>query len=86
MQSLLHSSIVQGSSIDPPTADGPSDDIKNDFLVPDCIWAIFASKKSTDTVSFVKILEKRETGQLYTDDYGFTVAKDQEFFSGKYLE
>ena len=74
-----------GSSIDPLTPDGPSHDVTNDFLVPGCICAIAASEKSIDTVWFVKILEKREADQPYTDDYSLTVAKDQEFFSGKHL-
>ena len=45
--------------------------------MPDCICAIAPSEKSTDTVWFVKILERREADQPYTDGYGFTVAKSQ---------
>ena len=86
LQSVLHSSVVEGTSIDPSTADGPSHDVTNDFLVPGCICAIAASEKSTDTVWFVKILKRHEADQPYTDDYSFTVAKGQWFFSGKYLE
>ena len=80
---MLRSSIVEGRSIDPVTTDGPSHDVTNDLLVPGCMCAIVANEKSTNTVWFVKILEKREADQPYTDYYSFIVAKDQEFFSGK---
>ena len=56
------------------TVDGYS--VTNDFLVPGCICA----QKWTNTVWFVKILERRQADQTYT------FAKDQEFFSGKYLK
>ena len=48
-----------GSSTGPPTANGPSHDVTNDFLVSGCIYAIATSEKSTDTVWLVKILEKQ---------------------------
>ena len=86
MQSALLSSIVQASSVDPPTADGPSPNVANDFLVPGCICEIAASENSTDTVWFVKIFESSEADQPYTDDYSFTSAKGQKIFSGKYME
>ena len=54
--------------------------------MPDCICAIAPSEKPIDTVWFVKILERREADQPYTDGYSFTVAKSQEFLSRKYLE
>ena len=66
-----------GSSSDPPNADGPSYDVKNDFLVAGFICAIAASEKSTDTVWFVKILERCEADQPYTDDNCLTAAKGQ---------
>ena len=77
---LLHSlfDILIGSSIDPPTADGLSHDVTNDFLVQGCICAIAASEKWTDTVWFVKILEKREADEPYTDNYSLTVAKGKK--------
>ena len=40
------------------------------------------SEKSTDTVWFVKILERHETDQPYTDNYCLTAVKGQYFFSG----
>ena len=76
---MLCSSIVEGSSIDPPTANGPSHDVTNDFIISDCICAIAASEKLTDTVLFVKILKWGEADQPYTEDYGFTVAKIKNF-------
>ena len=75
-----------GSSSDPPNADDPFYDVKNDFLVPGFICAIAASEKSTDTVWFVKILERCEADQPHTDNYCLTVAKGQQFFSGRYLK
>ena len=77
LQSVPCSSIVEGSFIDSPTADGSSHDVTNDFLVPGCICAIVPSKKWTDIVWFVKILERCEAGQPYTDNYRFAAAKDQ---------
>ena len=71
---MLHSSIVQHSSIDPSTADGRSNDARNGFLVPGCICAFAVSESSTDTVCFVKIFERHDADQLYADDYGVTVA------------
>ena len=56
LQSVLCSSIVVGSSIDPPTAEGPSHDVTNNFLVLGCVCAIAASEKSTDIICFVNIL------------------------------
>ena len=73
---MLYLSIVEGSSIDRPTADGLSHDVTNDLIVAGCICAIAASEKSTDTIWFDKILEKHEADQPYADDYEFTVAKD----------
>ena len=52
----------------------------------DCICAIAAIEKSTDTFWFIKIIERREVDQPYTDDYVYTVAKGQKIFSAKYLE
>ena len=46
------------------------------LCMPGHICAIAACEKSTDIVCFVKIIERHETDQPYTDDYGFTVAKD----------
>ena len=40
--------------------------------MPGYIYAIAASVKSTDTDWFVKILERREANQPYTDSYGVT--------------
>ena len=71
---MLYSSIVQHSSINPSTADGLSNDVRNGFLVPGCICAFAASECSTDTVCFVKIFERHDADQLYADDYGVTVA------------
>ena len=67
---MLHSlfDTLIGSSIDPPTGEGPSHDVTNNFLVPGCICAISASEKSADTGCFVKILERHEGDQPYTDD------------------
>ena len=84
LRSLFDS--LKCSFIDPPTGDGISHDVTNDFLVPGCICALAANENSTDTVWFVKILERCEVDQPYTDDYGLRVAKEQEFFSEKYLE
>ena len=77
LQSVLYLSIVKGFLIDPPTAGGPAHDVTNDFFVPGHICAIAASEKSTYIVCVVKIIERHETDQPYTDDYGFTVAKGQ---------
>ena len=44
-----------GSSVDSPTAEGPSHDVTNN-LVLGCVCAIAASEKSTDTIWFVNIL------------------------------
>ena len=86
---LLHSffDTLIGSSIDPPTADGLSHGVTNDFLVQGCICAIAASEKWTDAVWFVKILEKREADEPYTDNYSLTVVKGKKKkkISGKYL-
>ena len=79
---MFFSSIFEGSSIDSPTADGSSH-VTNNFLVPGCICEIATGEKSTDTVWFVKILERLEADQLYTDNDGFTVAKGQKNFIGK---
>ena len=59
---------LKDSSIVPPIADDLSHDVTFDFLVPGCICAIATSEKSIDTVWFVKILEKPEAHQPYTDD------------------
>ena len=59
----------EGSSIYPPTADGPSDDVTNDFLVPGCICAIAASEKSTGTAWFVKVLERFIVHMLIFSSY-----------------
>lgn len=71
---MLHSSIVQHSSIDPSTAGDSSNDARKGFLVPGCICAFSASESSTDTLCFVKIFERHDADQLYADDYGVTVA------------
>ena len=67
----------KGSSSDNPTADGPSYDVTNNYLVPDCICVIAAGEESTDTVWFVKVPKKCEADQPYSDNYDFTVAKGQ---------
>ena len=54
--------------------------------MPGCICAIAADDKSTDTIWFVKIIERCETDKQCTNDYGHTVAQGNEYFSGKYLE
>ena len=41
-------------------ADASIEKAVNDFLVPGCISAIAADDKSTDTVWFVKIIERCE--------------------------
>ena len=56
LQSALHSSIAEGSSIDPPTADGPSHDVTNDVLEQTYICTI--AEKLTDAVWFSKILKR----------------------------
>ena len=88
LQSVLHSSIVEGLLIDPSTGDSTyhDHDVTNYFLVASCIFVIAASEKATDTVWFVEIFERREADQPYTDDYGLLAAKGREFFSEKYLE
>ena len=77
MQSLLYLSIVQHSSINPSTAEGLSDDVTNDVLAPGCICEIGGGEKSTDTIWFVRILERCEADLRYTIDYSFKVAKGQ---------
>ena len=69
--SVLCSSIVEGSSINSPTAYALSDDVVNGALVSGCISAITSSEKS---VCFVKILETHEADQPYIDGYRFPVA------------
>ena len=55
-QSVLRSSITEGSSIDPFTDDGPSNDVTNDFLVPGCNCKYAAGEKLADAVWFFKIV------------------------------
>ena len=46
----------------------------NYFLVSGCIFATAANEKLADTVWLVKIIE-----EPHADDYGFTIAQDQDF-------
>ena len=80
---MHRSSITESSSIDPLTDDGPSNYAKNYFLVPGSTYAIAAREKLTDTVWFVKIPERPEADQPYTDDYGFTVPKRPIIFQSE---
>ena len=51
--------VLEGSSTEPSTADA-SHDVTNDHLVPGCVCATAAHEILTDTVWFVKILERYE--------------------------
>ena len=83
-KTTLWSSTVAENTID--NADASIEKAVNDFLVPRCICAIAIDDKSTDTVCFLKIIERCEADKQCIKNYVHTVAQGNEYFSGKYLE
>ena len=61
-------------------------EIVHKFLLSGSICDIAASKKSYDTVWFVKIVATDIASQSIRDDYGLVIQEGSRYIEGRYLE